>query len=494
MKKMNLLVMSLVSAAALSFTSCSSNDDLEGNKADQAKVDQFYMTLTVETPNASGTRTVQSNKYDATAAESKITSGTFFLMDSKNKIVFSKNVKNLEWDKAGKTQLEIPVEDVIAGAEYKVYFLANADSNDPLNGTFSTTATKDNKFVGDYAKANNFAMFNENDNKVNGNGYTVTFKDENKSKTNAAKVNETIKLERVTARIDQPTSDGAKIIAYPTDKDHKTSDYTAAEKKAMDDAVAKVDKIELTRYAISNVANTTNIMQKWDNTQTNPQLLIPSSATGFKYIQPTDEFGTNTLFKNAVYFNAIKDTEGNVNANKDYVFENNNNDAATSMYFEYTVTLKDMTDADFDDGTFYRYNNIIYKSFDDIYKAYNDVEGLFGGKTANQMKEELKAAKTAPTAEGEPTVESKLDNFRQTNKIEVFNCGKTYYKMAIRDQFIGYANAIQRNTVYQLNVKNVFNIGAQVPNGTPDKDGLFYLDVEVSVNPWVQNNYDVELK
>lgn len=482
MKKMNLLVMSLVSAAALSFTSCSSNDDLDGNNADQNKVDKFYMTLTVETPNASGTRTVQSNEYNASEAESKITSGTFFLMDSKDKIVFSKKVENLEWDKAGKTQLEIPVEDVIAGAEYKVYFLANADSNDPLNGTFSTTATTDNKFVGNYAKANNFAMFNENDKNVKGNSYTVTFKDENKSKTNAAKVNETIKLERVTARIDQPTSEGTKIIAYPTDNDHKTSDYTAAEKKAMDDAVAKVDNIELTRYAISNVANTTNIMQKWNDTQ----LLIPSSATGFKYIQPTDEFGTKTLFKNAVYFNAIvKDENGK---HKDYVFENNNNDAATSMYFEYTVTLKDMTDADFSDGTFYRYNNIIYKSFDDIYKAYNDVEGLFSGKTAKEMKDLLTAAKN------DKDVESKLDEFRNTYKIEVFNCGKTYYKMAIRDQFIGYANAIQRNTVYQLNVKNVFNIGAQVPNGTPDKDGLFYLDVEVSVNPWVQNNYDVELK
>ena len=483
MKKMNLLVMSLVSAAALSFTSCSSNDDLaNGNNADQNKVDKFYMTLTVETPNASGTRTVQSNEYNASEAESKITSGTFFLMDSKDKIVFSKKVENLEWDKAGKTQLEIPVEDVIAGAEYKVYFLANADSNDPLNGTFSTTATTDNKFVGNYAKANNFAMFNENDKNVKGNSYTVTFKDENKSKTNAAKVNETIKLERVTARIDQPTSEGTKIIAYPTDNDHKTSDYTAAEKKAMDDAVAKVDNIELTRYAISNVANTTNIMQKWNDTQ----LLIPSSATGFKYIQPTDEFGTKTLFKNAVYFNAIvKDENGK---HKDYVFENNNNDAATSMYFEYTVTLKDMTDADFSDGTFYRYNNIIYKSFDDIYKAYNDVEGLFSGKTAKEMKDLLTAAKN------DKDVESKLDEFRNTYKIEVFNCGKTYYKMAIRDQFIGYANAIQRNTVYQLNVKNVFNIGAQVPNGTPDKDGLFYLDVEVSVNPWVQNNYDVELK
>ena len=491
MKKMNLLVMSLVSAAALSFTSCSSNDDLDGD-AGQEKVDGFYMTLTVQTPNASGTRTVQSNEYNASEAESKITSGTFFLMDSKNKIVFSKKVKNLEWDKTGKTQLEIPVEDVIAGAEYKVYFLANTDSNDPLNSTFSATATENNKFVGDYAKANNFAMFNENDKNVNGNSYTVTFKDENKSKTNAAKVNETIKLERVTARIDQPTSEGAKIIAYPTDEKHKTSDYTAAEKKAMDDAVAKVEKIELTRYAISNVANTTNIMQKWDYTQTKPQLLIPSSATGFKYIQPTGEFGTKTLFENAKYFNAIKDTEGNVKDHKDYVFENNNDNAATSMYFEYKVTLKDEEgkhrDFPKDDGTFYRYNNIIYTSFEDIFAAYNDVKGLFNDLKASDLKTKVENAKKATDPEAE------LDKLRREYDIEIFNEGKTYYKMAIRDQFIGYANAIQRNTVYQLNVKNVFNVGAQVPNGTPDKDGLFYLDVEVSVNPWVQNNYDVELK
>lgn len=491
MKKMNLLVMSLVSAAALSFTSCSSNDDLAGDNAGQEKVDGFYMTLTVQTPNASGTRTVQSNEYNASEAESKITSGTFFLMDSKNKIVFSKKVAKLEWDKTGKTQLEIPVENVIAGAEYKVYFLANADSNDPLNSTFS--ATDDNKFVGDYALANKFAMFNENDKNVDGNSYTVTFKDENKSKTNAAKVNKTIKLERVTARIDQPTSNETSIKPYPTDEDHKA---TEAEKKAMADAIAKVDKIELTRYAISNVANTTNIMQQWDytQTQTKPQLVIPSSAKDFKYIQPTDDFGTNTLFLNAKYFNPIvKDENGEVkDKHKDYVFENNNNDKATSMYFEYKVTLKDEEgkhrDFPKDDGTFYRYNNIIYTSSEDIFAAYNDVQGLFENKTADALKKEVEEAKKATDSEAE------LDKLRQKYNIEIFNQGKTYYKMAIKDKFIGYDNAIQRNTVYQLNVKNIFNVGAQVPNGTPDKDGLFYLDVEVSVNPWVLNTQDVDLQ
>lgn len=385
----------------------------------------------------------------------------------------------MTWDKTGKTQLEIPVKDVVAGAEYKVYFLANADSEDPLNSTFSTTATPDNKFVGDYAKANNFAMFNENDKNVNGNGYTVTFTDENKSKTNAAKV-KTIKLERVTARIDQPKSEGTKIVAFTEDEYHKA---TAVEKEAMADAIAKVDKIELTRYAISNVANTTNIMQQWNDTQ----LLIPSSATGFKYIQPTAEFGTKTLFQNEEYFHAIKDTEGNVNDRKDYVFENNNDNAATSMYFEYKVTLKDNagTHKDFPDGTFYRYKNIIFTSFTDIKEAFKDVNDLFENKTADALKKEVEDAKNS---------ETELDKLRREYDIEIFNEGKTYYKMAIRDQFIGYANAIQRNTVYQLNVKNVFNVGAQVPNGTPDKEGLFYLDVEVSVNPWVLNSYDVDLQ
>ena len=482
--------MSLVSAAALSFTSCSSNDDLAGN-AGQEKVDGFYMTLTVQSPNASGTRTVQSNEYNASEAESKITSGRFFLMDSKNKIVFSKKVKNLEWDKTGKTQLEIPVEDVIAGAEYKVYFLANTDSDDPLNSTFSftptpeTTATTVNKFVGDFAKANNFAMFNENDKDVKGNSYTVTFKDENKSKTNAAKVNKTIKLERITARIDQPTSNETSIKPYPTDENHKA---TEAEKKAMADAIAKVDKIELTSYAISNVANTTNIMQKWNDTQ----LLIPSSATGFKYIQPTDEFGTKTLFLNAKYFNPIvKDENGKVkDEHKDYVFENNNDNAATSMYFEYKVTLKAEAGdhKDFSDGTFYRYKNIIYTSFTDIKEAFKDVNDLFENKTADALKKEVEDAKKATDSETE------LDKLRREYDIEIFNEGKTYYKMAIKDKFIGYDNAIQRNTVYQLNVKNIFNVGAQVPNGTPDKEGLFYLDVEVSVNPWVLNSYDVDLQ
>lgn len=485
MKKMNLLVMSLVSAAALSFTSCSSNDDLAGDNAGQAKVDGFYMTLNVQTPKSDGTRTiVNTPTVDATAAESDVTSGTIYLVDAAGNVVFKKPITESDWKagkptqgKEGSTQLKIAVEDVVAGATYKVYFLANATDEKPWENIFTAT----NKFAKPFDTNNNFAMFNQNDKAVNGNGYTVVFTDDNKKEANAAQIKydnavSPIKIERLTARIDEPTSNATQIVAYTKD------DATPAEKMAMKDAVDKVESIKMTGYAISNLSNKSYIMQKWTGTTLN----IPSDIT---YYQPTKEFGTATLLENGNYF-----TEATApNTHKDYVFENNNENAATSMYFEYTVKLKDMTNADFSDGTFYRYNNVIYKSFADIYKAYNDVKGLFGGKTAEEMTKEVKAAKAAP-AEGEATVESKLDEFRKAYQIEVFNCGKTYYKKAIKDQYLTYENAIQRNSIYRLTVNNIFNVGAQVPNGTPDKEGLFYLDVTVSVNPWVLNTQDVDFK
>ena len=470
--------MSLVSAAALSFTSCSSNDDLDDNKAGQAKVDQFYMTLTVETPNASGTRTVQSNEYNASEAESKITSGTFFLMDSKNKIVFHKKFENLEWDKKGETKLEIPVEAVVAGAEYKVYFLANTDSEDPLNSTFSTTATKDNKFVGDYAKANNFAMFNQNDTQVAGNGYTVTFIKANNNEANPAKVKyngavSPIKVERVVARIDAPTS----TSAISTDDPAGASE---ALKVALKDAREKVASFELTNYAISNLANKSYVMQTWNSSA----LVIPSDKEGFSYYQPKAAFGGDYDYKNGGFTTTATDVN--------YVFENNSTENPTSMYFEYKVTLKDYSDADFkaDDknaGTFYRYNNVIYTSFAQIFKDYADVANLFGeGMDADKMKNKLISVIDD---------EDKLADFRKDYKIEVFKGGKTYYKQVIKDNYIGYDNAIQRNSIYRLKVNNIFNVGAQVPNGKPTEENKFYyLEVEVSVNPWVFNEQSVDLK
>ena len=488
--------MSLVSAAALSFSSCSNNDDLGGGAGTQSQVKGFYMTLAVQTPTSNGTRTVQSNdETAATKAESDVTSGTLYLVDAKGEVAFSKNISAAEWEaskiptqgQAGKTQIQIQVEKVAAGATYKVYFLANTTDAKPWENILTATS----KFADPFVKANKFAMFNQNDATVNGNGYTVVFTDANKDSNVPAEViydkkTSPIKIERIAARIDEPNPASSEIKAY------EGSNATEAEKRAMADALAKVDKLKLTRYAISNLAKQSYIMQRWADNYTN--LTIPS-GTGFTYWNPAAEFGSEKKFENADRFTAATAAF----ANKDYVFENNSSTSPSTMYFEYKVTLKDMTGADFpEDGTFYRYNNVIYKSFADIFAAYKDVAGLFKSQTADQLKAELTEAKKVETGEGAKDVETKLADFRAKYDIEVFNEGKTYYKQVIQDQYLKVdkeliPNVIQRNSIYQLTVNNIFNIGAQVPNGKIDENALFYLDVTVSVNPWVLNSQNVSL-
>lgn len=498
MKKMNLLVMSLVSAAALSFTSCSSNDDLDGN-AGQEKADGFYMTLTVQSPNASGTRTsVVDPTENATAGEAAITNGTLYLVDDQNNIAFHEDLSGLDWSgdvkddaskkKDGTKTFEIKVPQVEAGQTYRVYFLAG--SHKPAGGMdFATTSNNfftaaTNSFASPFADANDFAMFNQNDADVNGNGYSVKFIKANNNKQNPAKVTYTsadgktkqteaaIKVERVVARIDAPVNKSTKVLAsYP-------ENASEALKVAIDDAKDKVAKIELVDYAVANLANQSYVMQTWSENQ----LSLPANT---EYTQKADDFGTKYLYEDKKFFN---------NNTVNYVFENNSSKNPTTMYFEYKVTLKDkeMTNADFNaedanKGTFYRYNNVIYTSFAQIFEDYKDVTNLFGeGKTAATMKEELSNAIND---------EAKLAKFREDYKIEVFKGGKTYYKQVIKDNNIGYANAIQRNSIYRLTVNNIFNVGAQVPNGEPTEENKFYyINVTVTVNPWVLNNQDVNLQ
>ena len=516
MKKMNLLAMSLVSAAALSFSSCSSNDDLGGGAGTQSQVKGFYMTLAVQTPTSNGTRTSIENPIpteDATAVEAAVKNGTFYLVDEKGSVVFSKTLTGQDWTgatndpatpkKDGTTTLKIEVENVAAGAKYKVYFKAGSTDMDEVEPfTIKTGTSKAGIFTADgitqtftaskafdktCAVDNNFSMFNQNDATTNGNGYTVEFTNQNKEGAKDFKPAEvkyggktaSIKIERVTARVDVPTS------ASTLTTDPLPADASAALKKAVDDAKKKVSKIELVHYALSNVTNKTYVMQNWNKAESEWSLLIPDDATLSK---TKNDFGEKYLFKDG----GFKPLTG---ATNDYIFENNKSDA-TAMYFEYKVTLnEDLAKegvADFTDGTFYRYNNKIYTSFEQIYNAYAEVAGLFEGKSADQMKTALTVAKTEPTADSEKSVETKLSEFRAQYGIEVFNKGLTYYKQVITDKQLG-KDVIQRNTIYRLNVNKIFNVGAQVPNGEIDKNGLFYLNVTVTVNPWVLNTQDVTL-
>lgn len=490
--------MSLVSAAALSFTSCSDSEDLANDKAGQEKVDGFYMTLTVQSPNARGTRTSVINPTEfATADEAAIQKGTLYLVDDKGKIAFQEDLSGLDWSgdvkddaskkKDGNQTFEIKVPQVEAGKTYRVYFLAGNNKPAPemdFTDTNKNVFTATSKFAAPFATNDNFAMFNQNDAQVNGNGYSVTFKQANNNLQNPAKVYyngavSPIKVERVVARIDAPIPGTSKVLA------EAPADASAALQVAMKDAKKKVAEIKLLNYAVSNLAKKSYVMQTWgaDN-----KLIIPE---GLSYYQPTEDFGGNYDYKDGG-FTTTEATKVN------YVFENNSSEKPTTMYFEYQIKLdnsKFTGPADFKDGTFYRYNNVIYTSFAQIFEDYKDVTNLFAeGKNAGTMKAELEDAKKVETGQEVKDVETKLSEFRQKYHIEVFNEGKTYYKYVIKDNHIGYANAIQRNSIYRLNINNIFNVGAQVPNGTPTENDYYYLNVTVTVNPWVLNEDNVNLQ
>ena len=497
MRRINYLAMSLLASAALAFTGCSSEDVINGG-TEKNEGNEYFMTMTIQTSSSQGkvgTRTVENNPIYGNTNESDVTSGTFIVTDANKNIVYSKVINRDEWQNSvvkweegqdGKTQLVIPVQYVSPNVTYNVYFLANTTNTTPWTATY-TAATE---FVGTYADAKKFVMFNQNDGDISADNYQVTFTEANKEQTNAATItaadgkNTTIKIERVVARIDQPTSTATEIKAYEPKAGETLSD---AKKTAMADAIAKVKSVSLTGYALANLANKTNIMQQWNATS---GLLMPEGTT---FQHPTEGFGTSTKMDNVNWFKDIV-TSSQSNPAVNYVFENNATAApqnATTMYFEYTVKLKDNEGADCNDGTFYRFENKIYTSIAAIYAAFG-TNTLPFGQTSDKTLAELKIVDGKITASQE-----ELSTFRTNHKIEVFVGGKTYYKQTIRDLYYngGTDYLVQRNSIYQLKVNNVYNVGADVPNGDPDDvNPYYYLDVDVTVNPWVLNERNVDLQ
>lgn len=487
MKKMNLLAMSLVSAAALSFSSCSSNDDLAGGAGSQSQADGVYMTLKISGATSHGTRTSVTDGKTTTdngsEAESTISNGMMYIYDG-NTCVFRKVITAEMFDTkptqttAGVTK---PIKVAVTGAiktnkAYYVYFLANkTDVNDPLTGTF-TSATGG----ADLARNNNFVMFNQNDGTVHADHSTVTFTDAAKSEATPAHAGE-IKLDRVVARIDTPSfAETAKTV-----------DPAAGTTKNVADVLAG---FEYLGYAASNLNNTSYVMQNWD---TDYKTLNVKLGEAPKYFHPTDEFGA--MFK--------VETPTEFGTSNTYAFENTTTDVndATAVYFKIKANLKEAAKdaSDFKDGTFYRYDGRLYTS---IQAIFNDattgaIVNPFNLLTVDQVLAKIKDGTTDKLI----TNEEELARFRKDYKIEIYREGIMYYRWAISDNaykpFVAgettHTYSVLRNSIYRLNVTKINEIGKDVPNGPEpdDQNPNFYMDVKVNINPWVLNEInDIELK
>lgn len=485
--------MSLVSAAALSFSSCSSNDDLTGGGT-QSQADGVYMTLKISGATSHGTRTgVTAGKTtteNGNSDESTIKEGMLYIYDG-NTCVFRK-VITADMFKTAPTQttpgVTKPIKVAVTGAittnkAYNVYFLANNTSiDDPLAATSIFTSTTGGK---DFATAQKFVMFNQNDGTKEAAHSTVTFTDAAKSEATPAAAGE-IKLDRVVTRIDNPSFAETVTTVTPA-TDTKTSINVA-------DVVAG---ITYEGYAVSNLNNNSYVKQNWD--QKFETLTVKWGEP--KYYLPKSTYGT--------LYNA--EGLGNFGTDKwKYAFENTttNVDEATAVYFKVKVTLTETANnaSDFKDGTFYRYDGRLYTSIKAIYDdaATGAISNPFT-ETSSITPADV-VAKITGTDGKLTTIEADLAKFREDYKIEVYRQGTMYYRWAISDNaykpFVAsdatHTYSVLRNSIYRLNVTKVSEIGKDVPNGPepddPIKNPNFYMNVTVSINPWVLNAQPIELK
>lgn len=489
---MNLLAMSLVSAAALSFTSCSSNDDL-GGAGSQSQADGVYMTLKISGATNNGTRTgvatPNTTEENGKPEESTISNGMLYIYDGST-CVFRKIITSDMFETApsqtvvGKTK---PIKVAVTGqiktnTEYSVYFLANkTDVTDPLNGSLTSE-----KGGADFAADNSFVMFNQHDASRDVAASKVKFTDAAKSEATPAEADE-IKLDRVVARIDMPTFEVTTVTPATNTKTSINANV--------------IEGIALEGYAVSNLNNTSYVKQNWTKVNTDWTLNVLTT-------------GTPKYYLNKATYGTKHEPDGLENFGTDkwkYAFENTttNVDEATAVYFKVKATLKEAANnaSDFNDNTFYRYDGRLYTSIQAIYNdaATGAISNPFtetGGITAIDVVNMIKDATTGKLTEDE----AKLANFRKTYKIEVYREGVMYYRWAISDNVYKPFNpneetntySVLRNSIYRLTVTKVNEIGKDVPNGPepddPSKNPNFYMNVKVSINPWVLNAQPIELK
>lgn len=494
---MNLLAMSLVSAAALSFSSCSSNDDLTSGGT-QSQADGVYMTLKISGATSHGTRTSVTDGKTTTdngsVAESTITEGMMYIYDGPT-CVFRKVITKDMFETAptqttsGVTKpIKVAVTGAITtGKKYDVYFLANRTNVD--NPIAATSIFTSNTGGADFATDNNFVMFNQNDGRKAAAHSKVEFTDAAKSDKSPAAADE-IKLDRVVARIDRPSFAETVTTVTPA-TDTKTSINVA-------DVVAG---ISYEGFAVSNLNNNSYVMQNWD---TNFKTLSVKWGEP-KYSLPKSTYGTLYNAEGLANF----DTKEKPVSWK-YAFENTTTDVndATAVYFKVKVALTEtaMAASDFKDGTFYRYDGRLYTSIKAIFDnaATGEISNPF--TETNSITPADVVAKISDADGKLTTDEAKLAKFRQDYKIEVYRQGTMYYRWAISDNaykpFVAsdptHTYSVLRNSIYRLNVTKVSEIGKDVPNGPepddPIKNPNFYMNVTVSINPWVLNAQPIELK
>jgi hypothetical protein len=485
----------MASVLFLAFASSCSQDVINENESNNAE--EGYLTLKLTTVGNSFTKatgdTDTTNQpvktEDGTTAENTISSARVLLC--------KKGVDAIDYSYTvgiAKDENNVVTTDPfkIGVGEYDIYVIANPTSDVVIErgstvdqAKFAVTAEK---MKNNFAKDNTFIMFNEFDN-TTGKTYkgTATVTSQN-IKTNPA-INATpIKLDRLSAKIIADTNGDTKELGAPTE------------------AKEIIAKATLVDYTLINGAGTVMLAQprydessKWIASSFNfGQDAATWKTSGF-YNYVTEfyslEYEDNGKYKKVT---DIYNYDPNHTAIGSSTFCMENNPAQGGNYAKKGnttgVIFKVKAEVDTEDGTFYKFNNEFFKSLDAIQNKY---------PTAFEVNGEADAAAQLATAKSD--LASDVSTFRAKYNTRVFVGGTMYYTYYIKDS--NYEKyLVARNSVYKINVTKLLLVGSDIPGSwTPENefnpDPLdpedpvenLYLQVQVTVNPWIISSQDVEL-
>ena len=228
-------------------------------------------------------------------------------------------------------------------------------------------------------------------------------------------------------------------------------------------------------------------MQKWESEFT--KFLIAKDVT---YAQDYTTFGDK--------YNNNGSTKLFDKAENHYVLENTTAEVekATSMYICYKADL-DLTGADFTDGTFYRYDNKIYTSLQQI---FDDKTVAWPFVNANNATNMSVADALALIQKDDKSLRDQADlaTVREKYGIDIYEQGNMFYRVPLKDEVYQPTTApysILRNSIYKLTVSGIYDLGKDVPNGPDgpdDKNKNYFMECTVTVNNWVVSNQSIDLK
>ena len=440
------------------------NDDI--NLLSPNDGEQGYLVLTLETP--SSLRTTGTPKEDGLDSESEINSLTVALTDELGIVsaVLKPSISN------GVTE-----KFKVALGQHYVYAIVNNNSvvinlNDNIHQVIEVASATD--ATSGY-KGGSFLMVNQRNSSSENAGFQTTLTAINTEK-NPMKIQ--IKVDRVACKIEY-TETTPNVGALSTN----TGSF--------------INGVEVEGFALLNVNKQFNLVQTWSKNNVNGITLesevletpIYSGSITDQFFHNISEYTTLVQGDGGKITSITDNTAGQMDLYKKapvYTTENRptimrfgENGDITAGRGETTGVIYKVQAKNNDEnlGTFYRYKG----------KIYSDLTSI-----------------------GEENTELSTDDLGleipelRTLGIDVYENGIMYYTYFVRDPNAAHQYddknyyGVFRNSVYKLAIESISALGDDVPGGgivdpnTPIDVTDAYLEVSISINPWVLNNINIE--